>query len=210
MARPPLTAHPRRVNAVAPSPAKPPHEPLERGVRAIVAYKLVKAVLMVLAAIALWAGLRVGAATWLAHIALDLGPHAASPWVAKLCGWLSLAFQPGRFRMLELLLVGDAILSAAEAWVLERDYPWGRWLVVVATGSLLPFEVYEIIRHPRWTRFVVFAVNAVILLYLARHVHHVTTRANAAKDARDAADAAAAAATGAAAVANDAAARPRA
>ena len=175
------------VNVLATPPAKPaPHEPLERGVRFIVLYKLVKAVLMLLAAIAMWAGLKVGVATWLARVALDVGPHAVSPWLAKVCGWLSLAFQPGRFRVLEILLVGDAIVSAAEAWVLERDYPWGRWLVVVATGSLLPFEVYEIIRHPRPIRFLVFAVNAVILLYLARHVHHVTTRANEAKDANEA------------------------
>ena len=45
---------------------------------------------------------------------------------------------------------------------------------VVATGSLLPFEVYEIFRHPRPTRFLVLAVNAVILVYLARHVHRST------------------------------------
>ena len=75
------------VNVLATPPAKPaPHEPLERGVRFIVLYKLVKAVLMLLAAIAMWAGLKVGVATWLARVALDVGPHAVSPWIARLCG----------------------------------------------------------------------------------------------------------------------------
>ncbi|MGH7271622.1 MAG: DUF2127 domain-containing protein [Polyangiaceae bacterium] len=41
-------------------------------------------------------------------------------------------------------------------------------MVVVATGSLLPFEAFAITRHPHPVRAVVFLTNLVIVLYLAR------------------------------------------
>lgn len=140
------------------------------GVRVIVAYKLVKAVLMAAAAIALWAGIRVGLATWLATEALELNLHDVHPLLARLCHWLSLAFAPGRVGLLELVLVGDSILSAVEGWALHRGHAWGRWLVVLATGALLPLEVFEVIRQPRWSRVVILVVNALIVFYLARRM----------------------------------------
>jgi uncharacterized membrane protein (DUF2068 family) len=158
---------------VTPAPATRPHSArpyLAPGLRAIVIYKFVKAALMTAAAIALWAGVRVGLATWLARVALDLGEHAVHPLLARLCQWLSLAFAPGRVVLLELLLLGDAILSVVEGWALRRGHAWGRWLVVLATGALLPLEVFELFRHPRWSRALVLVVNALIVLYLVRRM----------------------------------------
>jgi uncharacterized membrane protein (DUF2068 family) len=140
------------------------------GVRVIVVYKLVKAVLMLAAAIALWAGIRVGLATWLARLALDLTERAVHPLLARLCQWLSLAFAPGRVGLLELLLVGDAIVSAVEAWALRRGHAWGRWLVLLATSALLPLEIYELFHRPGYSRALVFVVNALIVLYLVRRM----------------------------------------
>jgi uncharacterized membrane protein (DUF2068 family) len=40
--------------------------------------------------------------------------------------------------------------------------------VVVATGSLLPFEVVSFVRHPHLVRAAVFLLNVAIVAYLAR------------------------------------------
>ena len=34
------------------------------------------------------------------------------------------------------------LTDALEAWALRRGRPWGAWLVVGATGALLPFEIF--------------------------------------------------------------------
>ena len=43
---------------------------------------------------------------------------------------------------------------------------WAEYLTVVATGLLLPLEIYEIARKPNLVRISVLAVNLVILAYL--------------------------------------------
>ena len=45
---------------------------------------------------------------------------------------------------------------------------WGPWLVVVATASLLPFEVVSFVRHPHVGRALILVVNLAIVAYLTR------------------------------------------
>ena len=51
-----------------------------------------------------------------------------------------------------------------------RRYAWGPWLVVVATGLLLPVELFEIVHRVRLGRVVIFIVNLLIVVYLVRYV----------------------------------------
>jgi uncharacterized membrane protein (DUF2068 family) len=61
----------------------------------------------------------------------------------------------------------DGVLTLCEGWALHRRFAWSPWLVVVATGSLLPFEVVELVRRPHAVRLVIFVVNLTIVCYLA-------------------------------------------
>ena len=45
---------------------------------------------------------------------------------------------------------------------------WARWFTIGATSSLIPIEVYEIIREPHVVRVLVFLANVAIVVYLAR------------------------------------------
>jgi uncharacterized membrane protein (DUF2068 family) len=56
------------------------------------------------------------------------------------------------------------LLEGVGLWTLKR---WGEWLTVIITGSLLPFEIYELCRHPSWAKLAVLIVNAAIVWYLA-------------------------------------------
>jgi uncharacterized membrane protein (DUF2068 family) len=137
------------------------------GDRLIIGYKLVKAVLQAGAAVALAVAVRAGFALTLAHVAIAFGDHSVHPLAVRLARWLSLVVTPTHLQVLALLLAADAVVSAVEGWVLRRGYAWGRWLVVVATGGLLPLELYEIVHRPRAGRVMVFVANLAIVVYLA-------------------------------------------
>ena len=137
------------------------------GLRLIVSYKFGKAVLQATAAVALWLALRSGFAEKLARAATIFADHAVHPFAVHLGHWLSAASTPPHLHLVALLLGGDALVSAGEGWVLRRGYRWGRWLVVLATASLLPLELYEIASRPRLGRVLVFLINLAIVVYLA-------------------------------------------
>jgi uncharacterized membrane protein (DUF2068 family) len=150
-----------------PPDSRSAHPPRAAGVRVIVIYKLSKAILQACAAIALGLAIRAGAAPRVADLALALADHSVHPVVVRVARWLSVIVTPSHLHVLVLLLAGDALVSAAEGWVLRQGYPWGSWLVVIATGSLLPFELYEIVVHPKLGRVILFFVNAAIVITLA-------------------------------------------
>jgi len=45
---------------------------------------------------------------------------------------------------------------------------WARWFTIGATSSLIPLEVYEIVREPHLLRVVVLLLNAAVVVYLWR------------------------------------------
>jgi uncharacterized membrane protein (DUF2068 family) len=59
-----------------------------------------------------------------------------------------------------------AALFMAEGTGLWLRKPWGEWLTVIITSSLIPVEIYEIYRHPGWVKAAVFVVNVAIVGYL--------------------------------------------
>jgi uncharacterized membrane protein (DUF2068 family) len=136
------------------------------GVRLIVVYKLGKAVLQACAAVGLAVGIRAGLTAWLTNLAVLLAEHAVHPWSMHLARLLIRAVTPGHIRIIALALAGDALVSAFEGWVLRRGYSWAPWVVVGATGSLLPLEVVELVRRPRVGRVALLVINAAIVVYL--------------------------------------------
>ncbi len=59
-----------------------------------------------------------------------------------------------------------AILEGLEGVGLLLRRRWAEYLTVVATGLLLPLEVYEIARKPNPLRIAVLVANLAILMYL--------------------------------------------
>ena len=59
-----------------------------------------------------------------------------------------------------------AILMGSEGIGLYLRRPWARWFTVGATGSLIPFEVFEIVRAPRPLRVAILLLNVLIVIYL--------------------------------------------
>lgn len=61
-----------------------------------------------------------------------------------------------------------AALMGTEGIALYLAKPWARWFTIVATSSLIPIEVYEIVLRPRPIRVVVLVVNVIVVAYLWR------------------------------------------
>jgi hypothetical protein len=55
---------------------------------------------------------------------------------------------------------------ATEGVGLYRRRRWARWFTIGATGSLMPLELYEIVRAPRPLRMVILLVNIAVVGYL--------------------------------------------
>ena len=69
---------------------------------------------------------------------------------------------------LALTAFAYAVLMGTEGVALYLRRPWARWFTIIATSSLIPIEVYEIVRRADLTRVVVLVTNAAIVVYLWR------------------------------------------
>lgn len=43
---------------------------------------------------------------------------------------------------------------------------WAEWLTVITTGSFIPFEIFEIVKHHSAAKIAILALNVAILIYL--------------------------------------------
>jgi uncharacterized membrane protein (DUF2068 family) len=139
----------------------------ERGLTLIIGYKLIKGGLWLAFAVVLLVLMRIGLGDDLLGVAAHLRHHSGA-WSLELADLLVRAATRRGLWTLFVALVADGTLTLVEAWALIRGHWWGPWLVVAATGSLLPFEVAALVRQPHVSRVVLFAVNLLIVWYLGR------------------------------------------
>ena len=137
---------------------------------AIIDYKLLKAagegavgvVLLVL----LMRGAEAGAAT-LAQFVID---HTSRAWALQAATAIVVTGTTAHLKVATAGAFADAVLSAVEGLALRAGRWWAPWLVVIATGSLLPWEAIEAVRRPGWVRIAILLINAAVVLYLLRTV----------------------------------------
>jgi len=134
----------------------------EAALRTVITYKWVKGVVQLLLGTALAVAVALGYGDELASWAHEFRNHSTRAYAVVLGRLLEGATSP---RGLHISLAALCF----EGWALQSRRPWGPWLVVAVTGSLLPFEVYELFHHFRWIRLVVLLVNAAVVVFLVLH-----------------------------------------
>jgi uncharacterized membrane protein (DUF2068 family) len=67
---------------------------------------------------------------------------------------------------LALTAFGYAVLMGTEGLTLHLRKPWARWFTIIATSSLIPLEMYEIVREIHAIRVLVLVANIGIVVYL--------------------------------------------
>jgi uncharacterized membrane protein (DUF2068 family) len=137
------------------------------GVRVIVVYKLIKAGAELVLAAVLTLVLIGGEQSRAHDVAMALGRHVTGAWSLELTALIARAAAPHSVELAIVALVLDGALTLGEGWALYRGFAWAPWIVVVTTGSLIPFELFELARRPRASRVLIVAANAMIVAYLA-------------------------------------------
>jgi uncharacterized membrane protein (DUF2068 family) len=139
----------------------------ERGLVLIITYKLVKGGLWLVLAVVLLVLMQMGIGDdflgWADHLR-----HHSHAWSLFLADLLVRASTRRGLWTLFVALLADGTFTLVEGWALFHGRWWGPWLVVVATGSLVPFEIVALARHPHVSRVILLALNAAIVWYLAR------------------------------------------
>ncbi len=141
----------------------------EAALRAVITYKWIKGGAQLLLGIALAVTLALGLRDDLWEWAHVFRNHSTRAWAVLLGRGLERATTPKGLHITLAALFLDGTVTCIEGWALQRRHTWGPWLVVGVTGSLLPFEVYELFHHFRWLRVLVLVVNAAVVAFLVVH-----------------------------------------
>jgi uncharacterized membrane protein (DUF2068 family) len=137
----------------------------DRFMQAIAIFKFLKAILFVLAALGAFGlmqqGLADRAREWGSALAFTSGQHIVRRGIMFVTG---LSRQ--KIGALGLVALFYAALFATEGVGLWREKRWAEYLTVVATGSLIPLEVWEMVHRPTPVKFATFVINVAVVVYL--------------------------------------------
>lgn len=90
--------------------------------------------------------------------------------------WL-IGAGPRRVQLLGVSAFAYAALFAVEGTGLWLQKRWAEFFSIVATSSLLPLEIYEIVKHVTILRIAVLVSNVAIVAYLVWRVRNPPRRA---------------------------------
>jgi uncharacterized membrane protein (DUF2068 family) len=140
-----------------------PSERRPGGLKLILAYKCVKAPLVLALALVLTLNPR-GALHAVDVAARDLSEGGAL--FAHFARWLELHLTQRAVGRGAILAWLDGLTTTLEAFLLWRGHAWGEWLVVAGLGALVPFEAFSFEKHPSPMRLGALLVNAAVVAYL--------------------------------------------
>jgi uncharacterized membrane protein (DUF2068 family) len=85
-----------------------------------------------------------------------------------------------KIQLVVAITIAYTAVALGEGIGLWLRRPWGEWLTVIATGSLVPFELWELITRPPGRRLAVtltLLFNVLIVAYLAWRLRRERTGA---------------------------------
>jgi len=134
------------------------------GLRLIIGYKFVKALLVLGLAAFLTLDPREAAraAVAFAHELMESGA-----FLARAGRWVGLHVSRKDLHHAAALAWLDGTATLAEGWLLFRGKPWGEWIVVATLAALVPFEAVSLERRPGPIKGLVMAINVAVVVYLA-------------------------------------------
>jgi uncharacterized membrane protein (DUF2068 family) len=134
--------------------------------------KLLKALVLVVAAVSVFATLHGSFREYIKELAAGSGREVITKAVGDLTG-----SSPHKIELIGTLLLIYAAMFTVEAYGLLARKVWGEWLTIIITCSFIPLEVYEVIEKGSPIKALVLVANVLIAIYLigrrlhARHHH---------------------------------------
>jgi uncharacterized membrane protein (DUF2068 family) len=102
-------------------------------------------------------------AAWIQRLHLESGRFIIARSAEKL-----LSLQPKKLILIGVVATIYGLVFALEGYGLWTRKKWGEWLTVIITGSLIPFEIWELVHHFSPLKLGGLALNVAIVIYLWR------------------------------------------
>ena len=138
-------------------------------IKVIIIERIVKAVVLVALAIGLLvAGEKGWLAMWAEYAQDQLNLAAGHGVIVRLL--LGVLVFIGNFSHVNVVAIGAiayALLEGSEGVGLAMRRRWAEYLTVIATGLLIPYELYEVIRHVTLFKVGALLLNLAVVGYLA-------------------------------------------
>ena len=98
---------------------------------------------------------------WVTMLGLDPGNEYINRLLEKAAN-----LSPNKIKGLGIVSFTYAGLFLTEGIGLWLVKHWAEWFTIIITSSLVPFEVYEIHRHPTPIKMLVLVINVAVVGYL--------------------------------------------
>ncbi len=151
-------------------PAEDPAPAARFGVlRTIALYKLLKVIILLLAA---WGEIRLHDSTLSAKLlswAANRPQGLEHDLVTRALSWFS-GLSESRVHALRFVTLTYAAVFAVEGIGLWMQRRWAEWLTTIITASLIPLEIWELVHQPSIGAVLVLIANILIAGYLYWHV----------------------------------------
>jgi uncharacterized membrane protein (DUF2068 family) len=137
--------------------------------RIIAVFKLLKAAALIATGIGILKLLHKDVAATLEHWVVVLGFDPGRHFVGELIE-RATALPHQRIRdlgIVSFIYAGLFITEGLGLWMLKR---WAEWFTVIITASLVPVEIYEIVRRTTSLRILVLLINVAVVVYLLRRI----------------------------------------
>jgi uncharacterized membrane protein (DUF2068 family) len=143
----------------------------DRWLTLIALFKLLKAALLVAVGLGALRLLEPSVAARIREWLVEFSLRSGQVFLQRAIAWIG-GLTPVRIELLGLGAFAYATLFAVEGvglWLARR---WAEYLTVIATGSLVPFELYELARHFGAPRLLTLSVNLAVVAYLIFRLRH--------------------------------------
>jgi uncharacterized membrane protein (DUF2068 family) len=142
-----------------------------RLVRLIALFKLLKAAMLIAVGMSALHLLHKDVASIVEHWVRVLGLDPGNRYVGRALQKVA-DLTPQKIRSLgvvSFIYAGLFLTEGIGLWMVKR---WAEWFSVIITTSLIPFEVYEIYRHPSAIKCLVLVVNIAVVGYLLNRIRN--------------------------------------
>jgi uncharacterized membrane protein (DUF2068 family) len=136
-----------------------------RLIRAIAVFKLLKAILMIAVGVGTLKLLHRDVASVLEHWVTMLGLDPGNEYIDRLLE-KAANLSPNKIKglgIVSFIYAGLFLTEGIGLWLVKH---WAEWFTIIITSSLVPFEVYEIHRHPTPIKMLVLVINVAVVGYL--------------------------------------------
>jgi uncharacterized membrane protein (DUF2068 family) len=137
------------------------------GLRVIAVYEVIKTLCLLFVALVAFGLHKEQNFDQLVHTLEHLSLQDSSGMRWRLVGLLQ-EMGPSKFMAIGIVALGYAAIFATEGIGLWLRKHWAEWFTVIATGSLIPVEVYEVFHKFNWLKLGALIGNVVIVIYLIR------------------------------------------